>query len=229
MATFQDLTGQRFERLTVLSLAPFNGKRTRWNVRCDCGTEKAVAADRLKSGSTKSCGCLHRENAGRMNFIHGHASNLRGRNPAFDSWQNMVRRCEDPRSNRYQSHGARGIKVCERWRNDFSVFLVDMGPRPSLNHSIDRIGNDGNYEPGNCRWATNKEQARNRRSNRPVSANGVSRLITDWALFTGISLSTIYRRVANGWSEERAVSEPPDASKQHRLFRSSLTSRGILA
>lgn len=124
------------------------------------------------------------------------------------SWQSMVKRCTNPNHQTYRYYGARGIRVCERWRI-FDNFRADMGPRPSRRHSIDRIDNSGNYEPGNCRWATPEEQGANMSRNRIITANGVSMSVSEWARRIGIHQSAIHHRMRRmGWSPERAVTTP---------------------
>ncbi len=132
------------------------------------------------------------------------------RSPEYRAWTAMKTRCYNPNFPKYQGYGRRGITVCERWRNSFEVFLDDMGFRPTPQHSVDRYpDNDGNYEPGNCRWATRSEQASNRSTNRPITAGGRTMLLKEWAAETGIGETTIIGRLARGWSPERAVSELP--------------------
>jgi hypothetical protein len=165
-----NLVGRRFGRLTVLSQAPSvkersGSTRTRWNVRCDCGTELVVNGkdmQRLKWG-TKSCGCLSREHARVAGIKHGGCQF--NTSPEYHAWADMRQRCINPKVKAYKNYGARGISVCERWKkaDGFENFIADMGRRPSPTHSLDRINNDGNYEPDNCRWATRSEQRRNRR------------------------------------------------------------------
>lgn len=161
MGALQDITGKRFHRLVALARIPtFTGK-TLWLCRCYCGNEGVVEAGNLKSGATKSCGCLKREQMatlGMKNRTHGEA-----RSPEFRAWYGMKQRCYHEKDNRYLLYGARGITVCDHWRNSFDNFLSDMGRRPSDVHSLDRINNDGNYDPSNCRWATRSQQNRNRR------------------------------------------------------------------
>lgn len=157
------LAGEKFGRLTVIERAPNrNGKITQWLCECECGTELVVQAVHLRTGHTRSCGCLKRDmiaSTGRANLTHGHRiANSR----TYETWRAMIRRCELPTNDNYRYYGAKGVRVCSRWRNSFEAFLEDMGERPA-GKTIDRINPEGNYEPGNCRWATPLEQRHNQR------------------------------------------------------------------
>lgn len=173
--------------------------------RCVCGAERPVSLCNLKAGRTSSCGCTQRHPT-----KHGHSRGTQGsdpRGPTYNSWRGMLDRCRGPSSISYRNYGARGIAVCERW-GDFRSFLADMGERPSLKHSLDRINNDLGYEAANCRWATAKEQSRNRRTNRFVTAFGKTLTLAEWADRSAIPMNRIAARLARGWDVERAVSTP---------------------
>lgn len=157
---FIDLVGMRFGRLTVIELSQRKSHgNLLWLCHCDCGGSKEVTGCNLKSGNSTSCGCFKRENVSKTFLRHGQS---RSGATEYGIWKGMRKRCNNINSPRFKDYGGRGIAVYDRWR-DFENFYADMGPRPSLQHSIDRIDVDGNYEPDNCRWATHLEQRKNRR------------------------------------------------------------------
>jgi len=205
---FQDLTGRKFGRLIALEYIPRSASSpAKWRCACKCGAEITTAVSCLTTGMTRSCGCLRNE-ASRKNGLKTMTHGLT-RSPEYRAWRSMRCRCYRVTDPSYQWYGGRGISVCQRWRESFLAFLADVGPRPSPRHSVDRIDNDGNYEPANCRWATTREQKANVSWNRHLTYNGETRNISEWARQTGISSSTIRIRLDRlGWTIEDALTTP---------------------
>lgn len=201
-----ELIGHRFGRMVVVAFAERAKRKRWWLCRCDCGTEKKACHTDLLTGATKSCGCLsveHRAKGWAASTTHGQGGKLR--TPTYNSWHKMKQRCLNPKNDEYSNYGGRGITVCERWL-DFENFLADMGPRPT-GTSIDRFPDkNGNYEPGNCRWATAKEQNNNMRKNIFLEYGGTRLTVAQWARRLGISPGTLHGRLRSGWSVERALS-----------------------
>lgn len=178
--------GKKYGALRVISRQPISGA-SQWLCQCDCGQQTVARGSNIKRGHTTSCGCRR--------WKHGHASNYRA-TPTYRTWQCMITRCNERYATEYKNYGGRGIKVCKRWKK-FENFLKDMGERPS-GKTLDRINNDGNYEPSNCRWATPKEQKRNSRTSRFIVINGEKKTIAEWAEISSISYRTLYDRIRGG-------------------------------
>ena len=209
-----DLVGMRFDRLTVLARAGRSANGIiKWAVRCDCGREFQTRGDRLKSGKTRSCGRLKKP-------IGPPRKKAAGRGPrAIPTqerviWYGIIQRCYNPNSKAFRIYGGRGIQMCPEWRHSFETFLKDVGPRPSPLHSIDRIDNDGDYEPGNVRWTTRREQNRNKQNTRYIEFRGRVMCLADWSEAVGLNASTIGHRLASGWSVERALTTPLRSHKK---------------
>lgn len=177
-----------------------------------CGTGRLFKPSQIKRG--RGVYCSH---ACFTLGVTRHGDSSGGSISAeYETWSGMKNRCISPNDISYPNYGGRGIAVCDRWRDSFESFLADMGRRPSPNHSIDRIDNTGNYEPGNVRWATRTEQQRNLRSNRLLTFNGETRCMADWAGETGLSPQVISYRLKIGWSIERTLTTPVDPRKSNR-------------
>lgn len=207
MTKYKDITGQRFNNLTVLRYYGSNYRGdAEWYCKCDCGEIAIVIGSQLRNGHTKSCGCLQKEwtSTNKPHTTHG-LSEI----PEFKVWVDIRRRCNPKNANnpKYSLYAGRGIKVCNRWLNSFENFYEDMGDRPTPYHSIERKDNNGDYTPENCRWATDIEQANNRRSNILLTWNGKTQTITQWGNEVGINPSVLRDRYHCGWSVERLLTE----------------------
>lgn len=196
---FKDLTGKRFGKLTVVRFSHTQNKNSVWLCSCDCGGFSKSLAPGLNGGRVLSCGCARREASRGRWLIHGNSTKAEHK-----AWRSMHDRCENPKHKSYYNYGGRGISVCERW-NTFENFYADLGPRPTLKHSIDRIDNESGYSPQNCRWATRDEQANNKRTNCVFTLGGKSQTLTAWAKEVGVSISSIRGRMSRGWSLEQAL------------------------
>ncbi len=186
-----------------------NGRKRRFVVsQCVCGKLEIVLLDDLKRGN--SCGCRTVTATIARSTIHGKS---RG-SDIYNIWLRIIRRCTSRNPKRSKHYGARGIKMCDRWRNSFVAFMEDMGPRPSPRHSVDRYPDaNGNYEPSNCRWATQKEQARNKRTNRILTWKGRSQCMADWADELCEKYARIYKRLSRGWSVDQVLQAATDRNK----------------
>lgn len=191
--------GQKYGLLTAVEFVDRNRNYTaRWRFRCDCGGETIAPSPDVRRGNTRSCGCR----VGKK--THGLSLT-----PEYGAWSQARSRCNNQDHVQYPDYGGRGIKVCNRW-NSFENFLIDMGKRPSPRHSLDRFPNNGgNYEPGNCRWATSKEQCRNKRDNRLIEFRGHRMTVSAAAELMGLPAKTVRVRLnRRGWTVERALTQP---------------------
>jgi len=196
---FLDITGQRFGKLVALN---YIGKRLWW-CRCDCGKELLRCGKLMRTGKLKSCGCAIKDFNEQRHLKHGH-SRAGKETRTYRIWLGMKQRCLNPI---FGAHHGRGIRVCESW-NNFPQFLADVGECPSDQHSLDRINNDGNYEPGNVRWATSAEQSRNQRCTRMITFKGKTQCLTDWCKELGISKTTFYHRDKRKLTIEQLLAPP---------------------
>lgn len=213
MGALVRIVGQQFGNWTVISRAiprRDSGSRAMWTIRCECGAERAIAGPRLKKSTPSCSACNPRHGRGHGVVNHGYTSAGK-RSPVYSSWANMIARCTYPSNPAFAHYQRRGITVCDRWR-DFRNFLADMGERPSPNHTLDRIDNNGNYEPGNVRWATKREQANNRVTNIRFDYRGKSYTMAELARATGVNKDLLRgrlcRRYKAKWTVEGAVEAP---------------------
>lgn len=221
----RNLIGQRFGKLVVLG---FWGRTryTYWKAVCDCGNETKASSVDLTQGHTKSCGCLRIETTQKSTWVHGCASKG-SRVPEYKTWTNVKNRIQNPNNQQFHLYGGRGIKICEGFLY-FPNFIAVLGRKPSIKHGVDRIDNDANYSCGECedcrehgwvmnvRWATNREQANNRRSNWRITINGETFTATQWAQRNGLSPSAVLSRLNKGWNPVEAVTMSAKDAEIHR-------------
>ena len=201
-----DPTGRRYGFWTVLGFGEkYQGRLMTWLCRCECGTTRSIRPQALRGGTSHCCGCTTQF---RVHPKHGGARQKSGRFPEYNVWLNMRERCFRPTNSAYRNYGARGITVCERWKDSFENFLADMGPRPSPEHSLDRIDNEGDYTNENCRWTTRDIQNRNSRHNSMLEAFGKRMCAKDWARSIGVHEATIHNRLKAGWPLEDVLGTP---------------------
>lgn len=191
---FKDETGKKYSRLTVVKLMPYRNKYKRavFECLCDCGNTIYCDGNNLRSGNTKSCGCYNSDSLTIRNTVHGMSETRE-----FRAWLAMKSRCYNKKCKEYKYYGSRGIKVCKRWLNGFIFFFEDMGVCPE-NHSIDRINNNGNYKPSNCRWATNKQQSNNKSNNTIINYMGKKLTISQWGDEIGVNPGKISTLIWRG-------------------------------
>ena len=196
-----DLTGKKFGKLEVIGVHDTGSRKTYYVCQCDCGNVKVVRSDSLISGATKSCGCIKKEQ-GKTNLTANHRHKMSGTR-IYETWQDMKRRCYNKQNARYDRYGGRGIKVCEEWLNDFQSFYdwaISNGYSDDL--TIDRIDNDGNYEPSNCRWSTVKEQCNNRSSNINITIGNATKSLMSWCEIFNVDYKKVHARYQrNGYED----------------------------
>lgn len=199
-----DLIGKRFGRLVVISKGS-NDKwgHSPWLCLCDCGKGKSIHGGHLKSGHTKSCGCLLKKG---NNYKHGHSTTIKI-SKTYESWAHMIQRCTNPNHKDYHNYGSRGITICKQWL-EFENFLADMGERPR-GHQIDRINNNKGYCRSNCWWVTAKTNNRNKRNNIFITYKNKTQLLIEWAEEFGMHYRTLYTRIFRyGWSIQKSLTTP---------------------
>lgn len=201
---FKNLTGQIFGKLTVIKFVDCK-IYARWLCECSCDAKNQIIiiGASLTSGNTRSCGCLKNELTSIRRKKHGLSNS-----DEYFIWAGMKSRCLNKNESNYHNYGGRGIKVCDRWVESFENFYEDMGPRPGPEYSIERKNNDGDYEKDNCRWATNKEQNNNKRTNRYIEYNGKIKTLSQWAEAFNIRLTTLAGRLEDGWTIKEAFETP---------------------
>lgn len=210
---FHNLTGKSFGRLKIIGYLGILNRRSHWYCKCECGNINRFAASDLMSGKTLSCGCFQKGIAKKLFTKHGH-SRQRRVTTLYRRWLHMMERCSNPKCNKYEHYGGRGIKVCQRW-HDYENFLADMGNVPK-GLTLERNDVNENYCPENCRWATMKEQANNRRNNHLITFEGETKTIAQWSEETGISAPALLRRISKlGWGIKKALTTP--VQKRNKL------------
>jgi len=201
----ENLTQQRFGRWTVIAFSNSEFKHGKfWLCKCQCGQESVVMQSHLKTGKSLSCGCLQREKTTKWKTANGEP--LRSERKI---WTGIIKRCTDPSNISFKNYGGRGIKICDEWKNDFIAFANYIGKKPSPKHEIDRINNNGNYEPGNIQWSTRSRNSRNRRSNLLFTIMGTTKTLADWVdIFSITKYTLVYKRINMGWTIEKALTKP---------------------
>jgi hypothetical protein len=220
MSKFNDLTGKKFDRWTVLSRAGSIDRYAAFLCKCDCGTERIIRGHHLSTGASKSCGCLAIEARSKnMKILNSEQwdGHKKPHHRLYRIWTDMLRRCLKESRHEYKNYGEMGIFVCLEWENDFKTFYnwaINNGYSENL--TIDRIDPFGNYEPSNCRWITNKEQQRNRKHHVSIYFNGEFKRAWECELIAGVPANIIRQRIACGWTPERVVTEGVHREFSHK-------------
>jgi hypothetical protein len=207
MPAFKDLTGLKFGRLTVICRSKNEkGKQTRWLCKCDCGKEKTIIGVHLTNGMSKSCGCMQKEIVSKIKTING----LNSKSRLYKIFCGMKQRCYNTNEKAYHNYGGRGITVCDEWLNNTLLFIAWAKSNGYKNNlTIERINNDKGYSPDNCKWATRKEQNRNRRDNVFITFKKETKNLIDWAEYLNMNHHTIMNRIKSGWTVKDALTVKP--------------------
>lgn len=200
----KDIAGQTFGRLTALGpISRTPNRQIMWLCQCDCGNTTTVRSNHLLAGATVSCGCVHRESTINRNTTHSMCGTR-----MYTIWKGIIQRCCNSSSENYSGYGGRGIQIFPEWRNSFDAFHDHVRRLPHFSeegYTIDRIDNNGNYEPGNLKWSTQTEQARNTRSNRLLTFDGRTQCLSAWEDEMGLRKGQLWERLHRGWPTERAL------------------------
>ena len=225
MSSFIDLTGHKYGRVTVVSYFGHKNGKTAWNCLCECGNTFVTNGNSLRTGRTSSCGCYKNERRAKANIKHGLKHH-----PLYKVHQTMKRRCYNKNDKKYKNYGARGIKICDEWLGEDGFvnfyhwainngFKQDKLPNGLNKYSIDRIDNDGNYEPSNCRWVDMKEQSCNKSVSHYITLNGKTQCVKKWLDELGVSKGLFYERKKRNWSDEKALLEPISIKNRNKSIR----------
>lgn len=205
-----DITGKKFNRLTVVEISHRHNSEIYWKCKCDCGTFTTVSSKGIRYGKTKSCGCFHREQVSKRTTTHGMTGTQE-----YIAWYNIKARCYNKNHVSYANYGGRGIVICDRWLESFQNFFDDMGLKPSKAYTIERLDNSEPYSPENCKWATYTEQANNKRNNHLVTIGNETKTTGQWAKVFNISPVTICSRVNRKWTLFDSITTPGDKRYWH--------------
>lgn len=213
MPRFVDFTNVRVGKLTVIERTNSTKRgESRWVCKCDCGGSIVLTRRQLQKGRIDNCGCVSKPH---HNATHGYSNT-----PLYNHWKAMLYRCENPKNQAYKYYGQRGITVCEEW-HDFMKFKAWVeATKPNNDYTVDRIDNNKGYSPDNCRWASKKVQANNRRSNREFEYQGETHNLTQWCGILNLDYKRVHNRIAKlGWDFEKAITLPPDVKKRNKVER----------
>jgi hypothetical protein len=214
MTALINVIGKKFNLFTVIERVKGSNGVGYWLCSCDCGNKRNLTIYDLKTGKVKSCGCLRPKLISEYKTKHGFASRDKSnRSKEYVTWCDIKKRCTNPNYKQYKDYGGRGINIDDSFKNDFPMFLKDVGFAPSSKHSIDRIDNEKGYIPGNLRWVLPHIQQRNKRNSRLITFNGETRCLSDWCDIYDVNPKLLWDRLNSGWSVDRALTETPRAQR----------------